>query len=292
MGPVRSMIAAALIAACGTTGTNTRPGTADVASEVAAPEVGRVAAPAGIFMMGSPAGERDRDPDEGPRIEVRVEGFEIDRTPVTVRAFEMRMGELHLDGSQAHWWLENETPSSWLGKCNLGSGRKEHPVNCITWTAARAYCQLAGDDLPTEAEWEYAARAGSKTAYPWGSTFKPAHVVSSVQCAMRGCRGSTAPVTTTGPRCNAWGVCDAIGNVWEWTLTDYAEQLGPYVSTTAAALPARPVHRGGAWLNEVSMLFRSAHRGLNYPAHGLTGVGFRCVRRGTELPADGKTIAR
>jgi formylglycine-generating enzyme required for sulfatase activity len=152
-------------------------------------------------------------------------------------------------------------------------------MNCVTWAVARAYCRDRGGDLPTEAEWEYAARAGTTTSYPWGPSFDPTRAIQSVECGARGCRGATSPVVQEGPRCNAWGVCDVVGNVWQWTLTDYREELGAYVSEVPSATPSNPVHRGGAWLDNVASLFRSAHRGLNYPDHGLTGVGFRCVVR-------------
>jgi formylglycine-generating enzyme required for sulfatase activity len=244
------------------------------------PPTGMVTIPAGSFAMGSPAGESGRDEDEGPKLDLTLSAFAMDVTPVTTEAFEARMSDVTAQDPLAKWWTESTTPAEWLGECNIESSRRDHPVNCVNWYAAQAYCRLDGGDLPTEAEWEYAARAGSDSAFWWGSAFAPDRVVSSVACGARGCGDATSAVVQSGQRCNPWGLCDIIGNVWQWTKTDYQEQLGAYVNVASAeAAPKNPVHRGGSWLDNVSSLFRSAHRGLAFPKNGLTGVGFRCVRR-------------
>ena len=228
--------------------------------------------------MGSPSEEPNRDNDESPQTTLPMAAFRIDVTPVTVRAFEARQDELPTQpGDAKSWWNNEDTPSEWHGACNLGSARKDHPANCVTWHAANAYCALHGGALPTEAQAEYAIRAGTLTVYPWGEAFDPSRAISSVACEARGCAGGTAAVEANGPRCNVWGVCDLVGNVWEWTSTDYQPTLGAYTNQPADGVPAKPVHRGGGWHNHKPFLFRAAHRGLNYPKHGLTGVGFRCA---------------
>jgi formylglycine-generating enzyme required for sulfatase activity len=233
----------------------------------------------GRFSMGSPKGEVGHDEDEGPSLDLTMPSFRIDRTPVTAASFTKVMAEIEALDPLAKWTVESETPHTWPGKCNLGSSRTEHPANCVTWRAARAYCHLRGADLPTEAEWEYATRASSTTAYWWGAAYEGGHSVDSVQCNKRACRKSTEPVVITGPRCNALGICDLTGNIWQWTQTEYHERLDASVQTVSTKIIAKPVHRGGAWLDNVQTLLRSAQRGLNYPEHGLTGVGFRCVMR-------------
>lgn len=254
-------------------------GAADV--EPDAPLAERVRIPAQRFVMGSPESEPRRDPDEGPQLEIDVAAFEIDRTPVTVRAFEARLAEVRAAAPSATILTDAETPSEWPGRCNLGSARDDHPINCVSFDAARAYCRLLAADLPTEAERELAARGGASTAYAWGAELEADRVVGSTGCGMRGCRGGTAVVARSGPRCNALGICDLAGNVWEWTLTEYAPALGAYVARVPAddETPAQPVHRGGSWLDEDPRRFRSAFRGVAYPENGLTGVGFRCVVR-------------
>ncbi len=264
------------MAGCGTAKEITAP---RVASVEPSPSPESVWLPAGRFEMGSPAGEPGRDVDEGPRTEVAFERFRMDVTPVTVRAFAARREQVRAKDPQARWWTDAETPEGWLGRCNLDSERAAHPVNCVDWRAARAYCELAGGALPTEAEWEYAVRSSTVSAFWWGESFEVEHVVGSVSCASRGCLGGTAPVVHTGPRCNGWGLCDMAGNVWQWTATGYQEQLGEAAPVGPSGEPAKPVHKGGSWLNHVPSLFRSAHRGLAYPKNGLTGVGFRCVYR-------------
>lgn len=241
----------------------------------------RVALPAQSFEMGSPDDEPMRDADEGPRQRIAVGAFAIDRTPVTVRAFQTRLAEVRAAVPSSTILSDAETPAGWPGRCNLGSEREDHPMNCVPFEAARAYCRLLGADLPTEAERELATRAGAGTAYPWGDTFDAANAVSSFGCGVRGCRGGSASVVGAGPRCNALGICDLSGNVWEWTLTDYAPELGPYTAVAPAldVVPSAPVHRGGSWIDEDPRRFRSAFRGLAYPENGLTGVGFRCVVR-------------
>lgn len=241
----------------------------------------RIAIPAQSFEMGSPDDEPSRDADEGPQLVVEVGAFSIDRTPVTVRAFRSRLDEVRAAAPGATILSEADTPDDWIGHCNLGSTRSSHPANCVSVDAARAYCRLVGGDLPTEAERELAMRAGSTTAYWWGTDFDAEHAPSSVGCGIRGCRGGTEPIARTGPRCNALGICDLTGNVWEWTLTEYAPELGPYVSSIPAldATFTSAVHRGGSWIDEDPRRFRSAFRGVAYPENGLTGVGFRCVVR-------------
>lgn len=276
-----SCISGVLLLACGATPGRGTPAAGEVARAPRTVDSREhaVELPAGVFRMGSPDDEAERDTDEGPRLDVSVASFRMDRTPVTTEAFEARLAELQAVAPAARWWREDETPQGWRWKCNLGSTRRNHPANCVSWHAARAYCRLTGGDLPTEAEWEYAARAGTTGPFWWGTGFDDTRVISSVSCAARGCRGETAAVAQTGPRCNAWGLCDTAGNVWEWTLTGYQEHLSADVNVIPQGDPVDPIHRGGSWLNHVSSLFRAAHRGRNYPSHGLTGVGFRCVRR-------------
>ncbi|RUO87266.1 hypothetical protein D7Y11_41575 [Corallococcus sp. AB018] len=264
------------MAGCGTAKEGTAPRSARV-EPVPPPE--SVWLPAGRFEMGSPAGEPGRDVDEGPRTEVAFERFQMDVTPVTARAFAARREQVRAKDPQARWWTDAETPAEWLGRCNLDSERTDHPVNCVDWRAARAYCELVGGALPTEAEWEYAVRASTASAFWWGESFDAEHVVGSVSCTSRGCLGGTAPVVHAGPRCNGWGHCDMAGNVWQWTATGYQERLGEDAPSEPSGVPEKPVHRGGSWLNHMPALFRSAHRGLAYPKNGLTGVGFRCVHR-------------
>ncbi len=239
-----------------------------------------VAIAAQTVVIGSPDSEEGRDEDEGLLTEVVLASFLVDRSPVTVAALEARWSEVVARDPRARVVREEDTPAEWTGQCNVGSARRDHPATCVSVEAARAFCQLRGMDLPTEAEREAFARGGSRSPYAWGDSFDEARVVSSVACSERGCRGSTEPVVTSGARCNALGVCDVAGNVWEWTLTEYVPAHGLGSNVVPEALSPSTVIRGASWLDHEPRLFRSAMRGLAYPDHGLTHIGFRCVRRG------------
>lgn len=249
-----------------------------------APSRPAVSIPAGRFEIGSTAAEPGHDDDEGPPLPVELGAFSLDARPVTTAELQARAAAILQREPAAKLWTEAETPAAWEGKCNLGSDRADHPANCADWLAAATFCRLEGADLPTEAELEIAARAGSTAAFWWGDVYEEARAITSVACGKRGCRGATAPVVTAGPRCNGWGVCDAVGNVWHWTASEYAPKPGPPAITPAAA-PKKPVLKGASWLNEKPALFRAAQRGLRYPKFGLTEIGFRCVRRGGRSPA-------
>lgn len=241
---------------------------------------GLVEIAAQTVTIGSPESEVGRDPDEGPLTEVVLDRFFVDRTPVTVAMLEARLSEVLAADPDARVVSEGATPAEWIGRCNVGSERREHPATCVSPAAARAFCRLRGMDLPTEAEREAFARGGTRTPYFWGEAYDEAHTVASVSCGERGCRGATSPVVASGERCNAIGVCDVVGNVWEWTLAEYAPTHGPGASVIPEQLAEQVVIRGASWLDTEARLFRAAMRGLAYPEHGLTHVGFRCVRRG------------
>lgn len=147
-------------------------------------------------------------------------------------------------------------------------GKGDWPVVYVSWLAARAYASWAGRRLPTEAEWEYACRAGSRTSYWWGDTFFRSRVTADPQPA--------GPKTDTG-RQNPWGLVDMLGNVWEWTSSSYREY--PYRPDDGREDPgtdAPRVQRGGAWANGEQIL-RSANRKWENREWSGDLVGFRCA---------------
>jgi formylglycine-generating enzyme required for sulfatase activity len=159
-------------------------------------------------------------------------------------------------------------------RCNVGSDRGEHPANCVNWYAARAWCAGLGMRLPTEAEWEHAARAGTETAYWWGETFDATRAVA---CATEGCEATQA-VATEGPRCNPWGVCDVSGNVWEWTRTTW--DAPPHdLGDPLASNPTTGLMRGGSMVaaadDPVLQVGYRSDLNLQNPNFYM---GFRCVR--------------
>jgi formylglycine-generating enzyme required for sulfatase activity len=224
--------------------------------------------PSGRFQMGSAASETGRDADE-TQSEIQItRGFWIDVTEVSNAAFqkfvlakpEWQKGkvspELH-DGNYLKDWTGTDYPA----------GRGDAPVVWVNWYAARAYALWAGKRLPTEAEWEYAARAGSTTTYWWGDAFEAAHAAKELY--------TTAP---DPQRTNKLGVQDALGGVWEWTSSRNLPY--PYAANDGreAIGDDRPrIIRGGSFANGPAFL-RAANRNFQQSAQAQDIVGFRAAR--------------
>jgi formylglycine-generating enzyme required for sulfatase activity len=234
-----------------------------------AEDLGRmVGVPAGCFMMGSPAGVGQAE--ERPQHRVCVDAFRMDKTEVTQEAYEKAMGK---------------NPSLFKKCLNC-------PVEQVNWHKAQAYCQMQGGRLPTEAEWEYAARAGTTTEYYWGNSMDDRYAwhegnsgtnskVDRYGWSSGKAGPKPAPVGEKLP--NAWGLYDMAGNVWEWTGDWYGKM---YYGNSPERNPQGPVDgkfrvlRGGAWdLKPVEL--RSTSRSWTLPRVGYSdtgyGVGFRCV---------------
>jgi formylglycine-generating enzyme required for sulfatase activity len=200
----------------------------------------------GCFEMGAEDGESN----EKPRHEVCVQGFLIDRTEVTQEAW----GKAHMGN-----------PSGF--KC------EKCPVERVTWFEADQHCREKGLRLPTEAEWEYAARAGTSTPYPSGPFLDGEHAWYDGNA-----EGKTHPAASLRP--NAWGLYDMLGNVWEWVAdgwdsTYYAKS--PRQDPKGPAETVERMARGGSWYN-FEGLVRSSSRIHYLPAQRFVNVGFRCAR--------------
>ncbi len=216
-----------------------------------------VLVPAGCFYMGS-----NENSDEQPRHEVCFDDpFWIDKYEVTNEQF----------GSTG---------------CKEQSSEPDQPRNCVDWFEALEYCQARDATLPTEAQWEYAARGPDSLVYPWGNEYNadlvigrggiPGYLLSGTRYTQ------TAPVGSRSGGASWVGALDMSGNVWEWTSTWYEDY--PYDSTdgresdilsrTRAILP---VSRGGAFHNIVREL-RSAYRDWSLPGNSNSYRGVRCAR--------------
>jgi len=227
-----------------------------------------VRVPAGRFVMGTPAGEAGREAQETAHAVTLTRAFLLGRFEVTQAQWERVMGT---------------RPSRFAG-----DGAR--PVESVSRTDVEAF--LAGlarlspgsvFRLPTEAEWEYACRAGTATAYASGDTLTPAQAnVRPAGVADATYGGHTLPVGSFAP--NAWGLFDMSGNVWEWT----ADAHCPYPEGAAALpRPACPgplaVIRGGSWYFQAD----SARCGLRYthaPGDRGFSLGFRAVREPAPSP--------
>src|SRR6202012_5808645 len=171
-------------------------------------------------------------------------------------------------------------------------GKADHPVVQVAYADAAAYARWAGRRLPTEAEWEYAARAGTSTTYPWGEEVTPGGRLMANTWQGRfpyhndGADGwiGTSPVGTFPP--NGFGLVDMIGNVWEWTTTPYT--AGHHVGRTpSACCPPPPAGnpsimqtlKGGSHLcaPEYCHRYRPAARSSQSQDSATTHIGFRCL---------------
>jgi len=143
------------------------------------------------------------------------------------------------------------------------SGSERHPMNCVDWSQADTYCRTQGKRLPTEEEWEWAARGTTRGwKYPWGNDDPPVSACWSGASKKAG----TCVVGTFPASDSAEGIHDLAGNVWEWTASRFAPND-----------PER-VGRGGGWRGEDALHLRAANRGKNAPSLRVTILGFRCAR--------------
>jgi formylglycine-generating enzyme required for sulfatase activity len=225
--------------------------------------------PDGEFIMG-----RDDGADnQRPAHTVYVAEFYIDRYPVTneeyrrfVEETEYKVPHYHVswvDATDYNWDLQAHTPPA---------GKEKHPVVLVTLEDARAYAAWAGKRLPTEAEWERAARGTDGRLWPWGSEFLPGHCNTKEE----GIDG-TSPVGQFSPQGDSPdGLSDVVGNVWEWTNSLY--RAFPYdASDGREDLQAEGWRtlRGGSWMNDSSITCCAAR--LDGDFVFFTNVGFRCA---------------
>ncbi len=237
-----------------------------------------VAVPAGTFRMGDAAGEKD----EVVR-DVALAGFRLMRREVTNAEFAAFVAATgHLTGPErtrkgyvwnARWRLV--AGADWRHPYGPGStieGRDDHAVVQVSARDAAAYCRWAGLRLPSEEEWEYAARGRDGRRYPWGNALLGAGGVRHANFGTLPCCAADAadgylrigPVGRFPTGRSPFGLDDMAGNVWEWT---------------ASRFPGRPgevVLRGGGWGNDPWCL-RTSYRHGNPPDIGLDMVGLRCA---------------
>ncbi|MGA0605970.1 formylglycine-generating enzyme family protein [Phenylobacterium sp. VNQ135] len=335
--PIRAVVAA-LVSACGLYACAKPPGEAPPAACPAAP-AGEVALPGGRFVMGADP----LRPEEGPPREVTVGPFSIDRTEVTnaqFAAFVEATGYVTLaerrpdpkfypgvdpsrlkpssivfvgdvaDPSRSdpsRWWRVVEG-ADWrhpLGPGSSIAGREQLPVVHVGFEDALAYARWRGRDLPTEAEWEYAARGGlTEARYPWGDEPSTAAApranhwqgpFPALDSGADGYKMTPAPVGCFAP--NGHGLYDMAGNVWEWTRDWYrpglvAEGADPSGPDQAQAFdPAEPqtpkhVIKGGSYLcaDDYCFRYRPGARQPGPPDTGASHLGFRTVKRATHAP--------
>jgi Uncharacterized conserved protein len=279
--------------------------------------VEQVVIPAGTFVMGDSSGDRNPADGEVPQHPITLESFSIDATSVTNDDFARFVDAtgyqteaetfgfsavFHLalqapgedvmgSASGTPWWL-GVKGADWRhpgGRDSSLEGLGDHPVVHISWNDAVAYCEWAGRRLPTEAEWEYAARGGlDQKKYPWGD-----EEVDEGGWRANIWQGSfprentredgfltTAPVRTFEP--NGYGLWQTVGNVWEW-CQDWFDpgyyRRSPDTAPAGPSMGMARVLRGGSYLCHISYCnrYRNSARSQNTPDSSMGNAGFRTV---------------
>ncbi|MBI2568138.1 MAG: formylglycine-generating enzyme family protein [Candidatus Schekmanbacteria bacterium] len=227
-----------------------------------------VLVPAGEFQMGcddAQNGQWSCDSDEFPVHAVLLDAFYIDAYEVTVAQYKTCVTA----GSCA--------AANTVGTCIYNaSGKEQHPINCVDYNQATAYCAWAGKRLPTEAEWEKAARGTDQRWFPWGNTDPDCTYANASYCV-----DATLPVGSYPKGVSPYGANDMAGNVWEWVSDWYGSGYyaqSPYQNPTGPASGSYRVNRGGGWDSDVARYVRAANRLNGTPSDQDDSLGFRCGR--------------
>jgi formylglycine-generating enzyme required for sulfatase activity len=226
------------------------------------PNIEWVEIPKGSFKMGSPEGETNRKGDEQPH-EVALTAFKMSKYEITFEQYDLFC-----------------TATNRAKPNDEGWGRGNRPVINVSWHDANAFAEWMHCRLPTEAEWEYAARAGSTTPFNTGFILNSADAnydgnFPYIGSAKGDYLQQTSPVGSFPP--NQWGLHDMHGNVWEWCSDWYGDYLSdPQMNPTGLKSGYFRVQRGGSWFNGATIC-RSASRSSCYPGRRDFNFGFRIV---------------
>ncbi|MFQ5508309.1 MAG: formylglycine-generating enzyme family protein [Leptospirillia bacterium] len=218
-----------------------------------------VTVPGGSFILG----DSDRHADEGPMQEWRVEAFFIDRLEVTNADFHRFI--MATGGTAPPHWKGHRPPADIA----------DHPLTYVSWYEARDYCNWRGKRLPTEFEWEKAARGEEGLKFPWGDIFDPS-LANTPQSNI----GHTMPVGSFPNGASPYGALDMAGNVWEWTDSWYQ----PYPGNTRSNPNYGEIYRivrGGSWYDcefyKCGISAPTFNRGFFIPNTKNDTFGFRCA---------------
>ncbi len=232
--------------------------------------------PAGSFTMGNTNGPADEQPEH----HVTLSAFSIDRYPVTSAQFAVflhAVGPFNANGERLFDVQDPDARVRQVGaRWTAHTGFEQHPVVEVSWAGARDYCAWRGKRLPTEAEWEKAARGTDARKYPWGNA-PPDRTRAQHNAEYN----ETAPVDRFPSGASPYGVQDLAGNAWEWISSAYRPY--PYDSQDGredlAPGPVRATRGGGhdSGADEITVTQRGRNLSRN-PASGHHNIGFRCAR--------------
>jgi formylglycine-generating enzyme required for sulfatase activity/serine/threonine protein kinase len=284
--------------ASGAASTGSAPGSASAAAPSC--PLGMVAIPGGRYFMGADDGSAS----EKPAHKVALAPYCLGQYEVTTAEYKRcsDTGECKRAGSSNEWdGIEAHDREAYDPLCNIRDpdGKGKHPINCVDWQMATDYCRAQGGRLPTEAEWEFAARGPDGRRYPWGDEEPSADRINAcgAECVAwgkaHGVRltamyksndswAATAPVGSFPKGQSRYGVYDVVGNVWEWV----GDWYGPYgaAGATPPENPSGPtegtarVIRGGGFNNSDASCVRPSFRFRQAPATRNYATGFRCAK--------------
>jgi len=241
----------------------------------------RVTIPAGPFTMGLDI-DNERgwgDTDEQPVHEVYLDAYDIDRYEVTAQQFAEFLNAHPEDAPRYIELGSAVTVEKVAGRFRARPGLEKHPVNRVSWYGADAYCRWAGKRLPTEAEWEKAARGTDARLFPWGDEFPDNSRVTFRRSFAKLGFEVMEPVDGLPAGRSPYGLHHMAGNVWEWV----ADWYGPaYYNKSPQRNPKGPasgesrVLRGGNWYFKAYYL-RATYRFNELPGEFKIWQGFRCA---------------
>lgn len=229
---------------------------------------------AGDFLMGSDTEDNEADSDEKPRHLIWLDEYWIDRFEVTNSQYKKFIDTVGhaVPFIDAGW----AAPYSWTNG-TYPEGLANYPVVLVDWNDAKAYCSWAGGRLPTEAEWEKAARGNDGRIYPWGDETATCDY-SIINNGVLGCgTNGIWPVGSKPDGVSPYGAVDLAGNVWEWTSSLYKNYpYNPDDGRETIESEQKRVIRGGSW-DDIANRVRSAYRLDVSPESQNISLGFRCI---------------
>jgi eukaryotic-like serine/threonine-protein kinase len=241
----------------------------------------QVYVPAGWFDMGSLPEDPGADADEYPLHEVYLDAFWIDQVEVTNAMFARFLNQMGNQVEERASWLDAGDEDVQIyqaeGEWQVKKGYETHPVVEVNWFGAQAYCRWAGRQLPSEAQWERAARGSDRRTFPPGEKINCSHA-NTIECK----RNSAEPADARPDGASPFNAFDMAGNLWEWVADWYDTN---FYTESPAENPSGPldgqfkVLRGGSY-GQDRMHARSANRRHNAPANSQFDYGFRCASPG------------
>jgi len=230
--------------------------------------------PAGEFTMGGPGKAIDEDKLEAPEHKLTLPAFLIDKCEVTTALYCRFLNETKQtpDAARGYFGLPQYAPIAYAGgQWQPAKGKERFPMTNVTWPGATAYARWAGKRLPTEAEFEKAARGTDGRKFPWGADFNAG--------LMRFGQDNIGPVGEKPAGASPYGCLDMAGNAWEWTSSLFRPY--PYVATDgredATNTTDRRVARGGSWTGE-PYIATTVYRFRPCPDDAYSFLGFRCAK--------------